>query len=111
MNKWFLLYDYIHPVGHGILIRKSKEPMEFPETYKLLPPESKIAGYGELVFVNCDDTENPIMQYDVFISAKPRMYQTMGVWLYKDLTAYYQSKYPEANVKAVAIRYTTKIGS
>ncbi len=51
------------------------------------------------------------MQYDVFISANSRMYQTMGVWLYKDLTAYYQSKYPEANVKAVAIRYTTKIGS
>ena len=111
VNKWFLLDDDMHTVGHGILIRKSKEPMEFPETYKLLPPESKIAGYGELVFVNGDDTENPIMQYDVFISAKSRMYQTMGVWLYKDLTAYYQSKYPEANVKAVAIRYTTKIGS
>ena len=111
VNKWFLLNNDMHTVGQGILIRKSKDQAEFPDTYKLLPPESKIAGYGELVFVNGDDTENPIMQYDIFISAKSRMYQTMGVWLYKDLTAYYQSKYPEANVKAVAIRYTTKIGS
>ena len=38
--------------------------------------------YDYILFVNGDDTENPIMQYDVFISAKSRMYQTMGVWLY-----------------------------
>ncbi len=107
VNKWFLLDDDMHTVGQGVLIRKSKNQAEFPETYKLLPPESKIAGYGEFVFVN-DDTEDPIMQYDVFISAKSRMYQTMGVWLYKDLTAYYQSKYPEAKVNAVVIRYVLK---
>lgn len=39
--------------------------------------------YDYILFVNGDDTENPIMQYDVFISAKSRMYQTMGVWLYE----------------------------
>lgn len=55
------------------------------------------------------------MQYDVMISrqfpTKSISLETYILWLYKDLTVYYQSKYPEANVKAVAIRYTTKIGS
>ena len=102
VNKWFLLDDDMHTVGHGILIRKSKEPMEFPETYKLLPPESKIVGYGEFVFVN-DDTEDPIMQYDVFMYVVAP--QIVDIWLYKDLTAYYQRKYPAADVKAVVIRY------
>ena len=41
------------------------------------------------------------MQYDVFIYAQNRTPapQNVEIWLYKDLTAYYQNKYPEANVK------------
>lgn len=50
------------------------------------------------------------MQYDVFIYAQNRTPapQNVEIWLYKDLTAYYQNKYPEANVKAVVIRYMVK---
>lgn len=52
------------------------------------------------------------MQYDAFISAQNRSRdlapQNVDIWLYKDLTAYYQSKYPEANVMAVVIRYVLK---
>lgn len=111
-DNWFLLDDDMHTVGHGVLIRRSKELTEFPESYKLLPPESKVVGYGEFNFVTGNDTENVVMQYDVFLSAQNRSkdvaLQNVGIWLYKDLTAYYQSKYPAADVKAVVIRYEVK---
>lgn len=107
VNKWFLLDDDMHTVGHGILIRKSKDPTEFPESYKLLMPEQQIVAFGQYDFVTVP--EEPIMQYDVMIS---RQFPTKSIsreiyilWLYKDLTAYYQSKYPDSNVNAVVIRY------
>lgn len=111
-DDWFLLDNDMHTVEQGILIRRSKTPTEFPESYKLVPPESKVAGYGEFNFVKDDDTEDYVMHYDAFISTQDRSKsvkpQTIGIWLYKDLTAYYQRKYPEANVKAVVIRYMVK---
>lgn len=111
-RDWFLLDTDMHIVNQGFLISRGKEPTEFPESYKLLPPESKVAGYGEFNFVTGDDMEDSVMQYDVFISAQNRSKdvapQNVDIWLYKDLTAYYQNKYPEANVKAVMIRYMVK---
>lgn len=91
----------------------NKDITEFPDTYKLLPPESNVSGHGEFYFVKGDDIEDSVMQYDAFIYAqRSRDYapapQIVDIWLYKDLTAYYQSKYPEANVKAVVIRYVLK---
>ena len=109
-RKWFLLDVDMHIVNQGFLISRGKEPTEFPESYKLLPPESKVAGYGEFNFVTGDDIEDSVMQYDVFIYAQNRTPapKNVDIWLYKDLTAYYQNKYPEANVKAVVIRYMVK---
>lgn len=112
-RKWFLLDADMHIVNQGFLISRGKGPTEFPESYKLLPPESKVSGYGEFYFVKGDDIEDSVMQYDAFISAQNRSRdlapQNVDIWLYKDLTAYYQSRYSEANVKAVVIRYTVKI--
>lgn len=112
-RKWFLLDADMHTIDKGTLIMRNKDIAEFPDTYKLLPPESKIAFNGEFNFVKGDDMEDSVMQYDAFISARNRSRdvapQNVDIWLYKDLTAYYQSKYPEANVKAVVIRYTVKI--
>lgn len=105
-DDWFLLDNDMHTVEQGILIRRSKTPTEFPESYKLVPPESKVAGYGEFNFVKDDDTEDYVMQYDVFMYVVAP--QIVDIWLYKDLTAYYQSKYPAADVKAVVIRYEVK---
>ena len=109
-RKWFLLDVNMHIVNQGFLISRGKEPTEFPESYKLLLPESKVSGYGEFYFVKGDDIEDSVMQYDVFIYAQNRTPapQNVEIWLYKDLTAYYQNKYPEANVKAVVIRYMVK---
>ena len=112
-RKWFLLDADMHTIDKGTLITRNKDITEFPEIYKLLPPESKVFGYGEFNFVTGDDMEDSVMQYDVFISARNRSRdvapQNVEIWLYKDLTAYYQNKYPEANVKAVVIRYMVKI--
>lgn len=111
-RKWFLLDADMHTIDKGTLITRNKDITEFPEIYKLLPPESKVFGYGEFNFVTGDDMEDSVMQYDVFISAQNRSRdvapQNVDIWLYKDLTAYYQNKYPEANVKAVVIRYMVK---
>lgn len=114
-DKWFLLDPDMQTKEQGIVIRRRKEPTDFPESYKLLMPEQQIVSFGQYDFVTKNAPEEPIMQYDVMIS---RQFPTKSInreiyilWLYKDLTAYYQIKYPEANVKAVAIRYTTKIGS
>ncbi len=114
-DKWFLLDLDMQTKEYGNVIRKSKEPTDFPKSYKHLYPEQQIVSFGQYDFVTKDAPEEPIMQYDVMISrqfpAKSISRETYILWLYRDLTAYYQSKYPEANVKAVAIRYTTKIGS
>ena len=44
-RKWFLLDVDMHIVNQGFLISRGKEPTEFPESYKLLLPESKVSGY------------------------------------------------------------------
>lgn len=106
-DKWFLLDSDMQTKEHGIVIRKSKDPTEFPESYKLLMPEQLIVAFGQYDFVTVP--EEPIMQYDVMISrqfpTKSISRETYILWLYKDLTAYYQSKYPDSNVNAVVIRY------
>ena len=43
-----------------------------------------------------------------FCNNKSVVPQNVDMWLYKGLTAYYRSKYPETNVKAVIIRYVIK---
>ena len=113
-RKWFLLDVDMHTIDKGTLITRTKDITEFPDIYKLLPPESKITSYVRFYFVKGDDIEDSVMQYDAFIYAqRSRDYapapQIVDIWLYNDLTAYYQSKYPEANVKAVVIRYMVKI--
>lgn len=112
-GKWFLLDAEMHTIEEGFLITRHKDIVEFPEAYKLLPPEGRVSMHGEFIFVTGDDTEDSVMQYDAFISTQNRSIdfapQPTDIWLYKDLTTYYQSKYPDANVKAVVIRYEVKI--
>ena len=108
-DDWFLLDADMHTVEQGTLIRRGKDAAEFPESYKLLPPESQVLGHGQFDFVTNAAPDEPVMQYDVFICrqslSKSVAPQKFDIWLYKDLTAYYQTKYPEANVNAAVIRY------
>lgn len=107
-KKWFLLDKDMNTIEQGSLIDIHKESSEFPETYKLLPPEQQITGVQQYDFVTDAAPDNPVMQFDAFISFRFSPYEVLGIWFYKDLTAYYQSKYPDANVKAVVIRYEVK---
>lgn len=113
-GKWFLLDKDMNTIEQGILIVKHKEPTELPETYKLLPPEQQIAGHGHFDFVTNTAPDSPVLQFDAFIVRQSHSGKYAGptadyyLLFYKDLTAYYQSKYPDANVKAVVIRYEVK---
>lgn len=109
IDRWYLLDADMNTVGAGNLIMRSKEEMVFPESYKLLKPEQQVLGAGHLDFVTNAVSDNPVLQYDLFICRKAHsrsaMPRNVDLWLYKDLTDYYKTKYPEANVKAVVIRY------
>ena len=80
-----------------------------PESYKILPPDAQIVGYGEWIFL--DEAETPIdnLSFDVFMGyeakTKSISHARNIVYLYKDLTEYYKTKYPEANVETVVISY------
>ncbi len=107
--KWIALQDDNKVLGPYIIQTKSKAPEEMPESYEILPPDAQIVGYGEWIFL--DAVENPIdnLSFDVFMGyetkTKSISHARNTVYLYKDLTEYYKTKYPEANVKTVVISY------
>ena len=108
--KWIALQDDNKVLGPYIIQTKSKAPEEMPESYKILPPDAQIVGYGEWIFL--DEAENLIdnLSFDVFMGyeakTKSISHAQNTVYLYKDLTEYYKTKYPEANVETVVISYT-----
>lgn len=55
-------------------------------------------------FVKGRKTDEIVMEYDVLI-LKSDAQRIIGMWLFKDLTEFYQTKFPDAGVRAVAIRY------
>lgn len=109
--KWIGIHDKSRVFGPYIVKNAHKNPEEMPESYKLLPPEGRIvAGSNEWTFL--DESEHPVnpLTFDVFIgytaltkSAGPT---PNTFFLYKDLSQFYQSKYPDAGVKTVVISYT-----
>lgn len=109
--KWIGIHDKSRVFGPYIVKNAHKNPEEMPESYKLLPPEGRIvAGGNEWTFL--DESEHPVnpLTFDVFIgytaltkSAGPT---PNTFFLYKDLSQFYQSKYPDAGVKTVVISYT-----
>ena len=113
-KNWILLDVEKYIVKQsGILRTERKDYKEFPETYKLLLPKGNILGYMQWNFIKDIDSEENVAQYDVLIysntTTKSFAPESVQLWLYKDLTTYYQSKYPEANVRAVVICYKVNI--
>ena len=112
-ENWFLLDTEKNVVEQGILKTERKDYEDFPEAYRLLPPKGNVLGYMQWKFIKeCGSKENAT-QYDVFICgkavSKSPAPESVVLWLYQDLTVYYQNKYPETNVKAVVICYKMKI--
>ena len=107
--RWIALHDSDKVLGPYIIQTKSKAPEEMPESYTILPPDAQIAGYGEWTFL--DEAEIPIdnLSFDVFMGyaaqTKDIDRAPTAIYLYKDLTGYYQTKYPEAGVKTVVVSY------
>lgn len=109
------LHDSDKVLGPYIIQTKNKAPEEMPESYKILPPDAQIAGYGEWTFL--DEAETPIdnLSFDVFMGYATQTKDVdrtpSAIYLYKDLTEYYKTKYPEANVKTVVISYMVSGGT
>ena len=107
--KCIALQDDNKVLGPYIIQTKSKAPEEMPESYKILPPDAQIVDYGECIFL--DEAETPIdnLSFDVFMGYATQTKDVdrtpRAIYLYKDLTEYYKTKYPEANVKTVVISY------
>ena len=109
--KWIGIHDKSRVFGPYIVKNAHKNPEEMPESYKLLPPEGRIvAGSNEWTFL--DESEHPVnpLTFDVFIGYTALTKSTgptpNTIFLYKDLSQFYQSKYPDAGVKTVVISYT-----
>ena len=107
--RWIALQDDDKVLGPYIIQTRSKAPEEMPESYQILPPDAQIVGYGEWTFL--DEAEKPIdnLSFDVFMGyatqTKDYLPSPDIIYLYKDLTEYYQTKYPKANVKTVVVSY------
>ncbi len=91
------------------LKRTNRTQEEFPEVYQILPPDGQVNGFMEWSFLDEEGNETGYPSFDVLIG-----YSASGVtpnlfYLYKDLTAHYKSKYPDAGVKAVVVSYALEI--
>ena len=112
-ERWFKLDSDMETKEQGVIVWKRKESGSFPESYKdIMPQDYQMVTSGQLDFMTESSLIEPVMCYDVFISRQFPTRSNDGekylIWLFKDLTEYYQIKFPDANVKAVAIRYTLK---
>ena len=115
-NNWtrWLLVNEKKEIGMlGFIKKVNIDGADFPESYKNLKPEGTIAGTMEWTFIIGNDPENEenAIKYDVFI-CNPSKSKSAGPtpvpYFYKDFTQYYQEKYPEAGVKAVAVSHSIK---
>ena len=105
--------DDNNTLGPCIIKNENKAPEEMPESYKLLPPEGNVFGYGKWTFLDEHGNETNYLSFDVFMgrSAKSRNVDLTPdvAYLYKDLSEYYKNKYPQAGVKTVVVSYAISI--
>ena len=96
-------------LGSGLIKRTNKTQEEFPEVYQTLPPEGQVNGFMEWSFLDEEGNETGYPSFNVFIGYSASEVTPNLFYLYKDLTAHYKSKYPEAGVKAVVVSYAIEI--
>ena len=113
-EHWFLLDAEKNVAAQGVLRSERKEYGEFPETCRrLLPPEGEVLEYMQWDFLRDAGAEGDAERYDVLVGRRAGVRsparESVRLWLYKDLTAYYRGKYPEAGVRAVVICHKADI--
>ncbi|WP_299229592.1 DUF4377 domain-containing protein [uncultured Bacteroides sp.] len=112
-TRWLLVNEKKEIDMLGYIKKVNKEGINFPESYNNLKPKGTIVGTMEWTFIIGNDPENEdnAIKYDVFI-CNPSKNKSAGPTsvpsFYKDFTHYYQEKYPEAGVRAVAINHNLK---
>lgn len=98
-TQWIWLDAGNHIVKQGTIERQHKDWTEFPDSYKLLPPERQVTDSMEWTFLSDENAYT----FDTFIIRNGLYYQFA---FYKDLTEHYRNKYPEAGVRTVVVAYT-----
>lgn len=103
-GDWFLLDQNMKTLEQGIVISRSVN--DWPQAYKRLMPDDKYSSglLRHYDFVKGSKPNDIVMEYDVLI-LKSDAQRIIDMWLFKDLTESYQTKFPDAGVRAVAIRY------
>lgn len=112
--RWMALRDDdTAAVGPYVIKTGSKTEEEMPESYKRLPPEGQVNGYGEWTFLDEAGEAAGNLSFDVFMGFAPQDKSAGNtantIWLYKDLTEHYQAEYPEAGVKTVVVAYQLRL--
>lgn len=106
LKQWLLVDNEKRVESYGSLVKENKE--DIPDAYRSFPPEGQVQGFMQWNFMTGGDSGELRMQYDVFIclpaQGKSDAVPVSVPWLYQDLTAHYQEKYPEAGVTAVVVR-------
>lgn len=111
--KWIGIQDDCNVFGPYSIKQSSRKPEEMPESYKLLPPDGRVIGGSEWSFLDEDGNETAFSSFDIFFGYADKT-KSAGpspdtVFLYKDLTQHYRTKYPDAGVKTVVVAYSFPI--
>lgn len=107
--KWMGLQDENNVLGPYIVKHTNMNPLEMPESYKLLPPDGRMISGAEWTLLDESGNATNYPPFDVFIGYSSKNRSVMPTYdmlcFYKDLTQHYQDMYPEAKVKTVVISY------
>lgn len=111
--KWIGIQDESNAFGPYSIKQSSRKPEDMPDSYKLLPPDGRIVSSSEWSFLDEDGNGTGFSPFDIFFGytdkSKSAGQSPNAVFLYKDLTQHYQTKYPDAGVKTVVVSYTFPI--
>lgn len=92
----------------GTLNRETVDDKKFPDSYKLLPLEGQVAATEQWTFLIGYTSDRASLTMDAFTINLPESTGNRGgtrsqIWLYKDMTQYAQTAFPDADVKTVLI--------
>lgn len=125
LSKWMMLDASGNMTAKGVIDRKEKESADFPEAYRILPPEGgQVYSYMEWTFLDEKGEKEIWPPFDVLIAeassgrspspfsgenisdvpqTKEVPLRTWSPYLYIDLTDDCRAQFPEAGVTAAVI--------
>lgn len=109
MSKWLLLDAYGNTAAKGAVSIKNKDNADFPQSYRILPPEGgQIYGYMEWTFLDEKEETEVWPAFDVIIARASCVTGESDVmswtpYLYLDLTEECEKSFPDAGVTAAVL--------